>query len=109
MNKNTKNRNFSENQTIECLSSTQMLKCEDNDKLNLEDLENICNYFYEDNFHNILLKSKFWFLNSIENKIQEVIKYHFDDNYINSSFFRRTINKYKKALENKYLINLILI
>ena len=103
MNKNTKNRNFSENQTIECLSSTQMLKCEDNDKLNIEDLENICNYFYEDNFHNILLKSKFWFLNSIENKIQEVIKYHFDDNYINSSFFRRTINKYKKALENKYL------
>ena len=68
MNKNTKNRNFSANQTIECFSSTQILKCEDNDKLNIEDLENICNYFYEDNFHNILLK------------LQNLLHFYFSNN-----------------------------
>ena len=103
MNRISKTRNLSANQTIQFFNSTQMLKTKINEKLNLEDLENIYNYFYEDNFHNILIKNKFSFLNFIESKIQEVIRYNFDDSYLNSSFFRRTINKYKKELENKYI------
>ena len=109
MNRNIKTRNFSANQTIQSFKSNQMLRIKDNEKINFEDLEHIYNYFYEDNFHNILIKSKFTFLNSIENRIQEVVRYNFDDSYINSSIFRRNINKYKRNIENKYLNDFTLL
>ena len=109
MNRNIKTRNFSANQTIQSFKSNQMLRIKENEKINFEDLEHIYNYFYEDNFHNILIKSKFTFLNSIENRIQEVVRYNFDDSYINSSIFRRNINKYKRNIENKYLNDFTLL
>jgi len=103
MNKNLRTRNLSANQTIQFFNSAQILNTKVDRQITLEDLENIYNYFYEDNFHNILIKSKFSFLNVIEKKIQEVIKYNFDESYFNSSKFRRIINNYKKSIENKYL------
>ena len=109
MNRDIKTRNFSANQTIQYFNSTQMIRAKDNEKLNIDDLEHIYNYFYEDNFHNILIKNKFSFLNLIENRIQEVVRFNFDDSYINSSFFRRTINKFKKEIENKYLTDYTLL
>ena len=101
MSRINKTRNFSAIQTIKYFNSTQMFKTMENEKLIIDDLEHIYNYLYEDNFQNILIKGKISFLNWIENKIQEVINYHFDDEYINSSFFRRTINKFKKETENR--------
>ena len=103
MNRNIKARNFSASQTIQSFNSTKLFKTKEDEKLNVEDLEHIYNYFYEENFQNILIKTKFSFLNLIENKIQEVIAYNFDDSCINSSSFKRTINKFKKNIENKYL------
>ena len=103
MSRINKTRNFSATQTIQCFNSTQMFKTKENERLVIDDLEHIYNYLYEDNFQNILIKGKISFLNLIENKIQEIISYHFDEEYINSPFFRRTINKFKKEIENKYL------
>ena len=103
MNRNIKARNFSASQTIQSFNSTKLFKTKEDEKLNVEDLEHIYNYFYEENFQNILIKTKFSFLNLIENKIQEVIAYNFDDSCINNSSFKRTINKFKKNIENKYL------
>ena len=68
MNKNLRTRNLSANQTIQFFNSAQILNTKVDRQITLEDLENIYNYFYEDNFHNILIKSKFSFLNVIEKK-----------------------------------------
>ena len=84
MNRNIKARNFSASQTIQSFNSTKLFKTKEDEKLNVEDLEHIYNYFYEENFQNILIKTKFSFLNLIENKIQEVIAYNFDDSCINN-------------------------
>ena len=103
MNRNIKARNFSASQTIQNLNSTKLFKTKEDEKLTVEDLEHIYNYFYEENFQNILIKTKFSFLNLIENKIQEVIAFNFDDSCVNNSSFKRIINKFKKNIENKYL------
>ena len=103
MNRNKKTRNLSETQTIQYFNSTQIMNIKENDFLDIKDLENIYNYLYENNFHNILIKGKESFLNLIENEVQEVIKYHFDEEHINNSFFRKSINKLQKEIENKYL------
>ena len=103
MNSNIKTRNLSETQTIQCFNSTQIMNIKEHDFLDIKDLENIYNYLYENNFHNILIKGKACFLNLIEKEIQEVIKYHFDEDYVNNSIFRKSINKMQKDIENKYL------
>ena len=103
INRNIKPRNLTESQTIQYLNSTQIMNIKENDSLDIKDLENIYNYLYENNFHNILIKGKASFLNLIENEIQEVIKFHFDEEYINNFDFRKSINKLQKEIENKYL------
>jgi len=103
INRNIKPRNLTESQTIQYLNSTQIMNIKENDSLDIKDLENIYNYLYENNFHNILIKGKASFLNLIENDIQEVIKFHFDEEYINNFDFRKSINKLQKEIENKYL------
>ena len=74
INRNIKPRNLTESQTIQYLNSTQIMNIKENDSLDIKDLENIYNYLYENNFHNILIKGKASFLNLIENDIQEVLK-----------------------------------
>ena len=103
MNRNIKTRNSSETQTIQYFNSTQIIKVKENDCLDIKDLENIYNYLYENNFHNILIKGKTSFLNLIENEIQEIIKYHFDADYTNNPIFQKSINKMQKEIENKYI------
>ena len=102
MNKNIKTRNFSANQTLQYFNSTHNLKTSDSYKLKLEDIKLIYNFLYSDNFSNILVQSKEAFINNIEFIIKDIIRYHFDDNYINTSFFQQTLNKYKKELQLKY-------
>ena len=103
MNRNIKTRNSSETQTIQYFNSTQIIKVKENDCLDIKDLENIYNYLYENNLHNILIKGKTSFLNLIENEIQEIIKYHFDADYTNNPIFQKSINKMQKEIENKYI------
>ena len=103
MNRNIKTRNLSETQTIQYFNSTQIIKVKENDCLDIKDLENIYNYLYENNFHNILIKGKTSFLKLIENEIQEIIKYHFDADYTNNPIFQKSINKMQKEIENKYI------
>ena len=103
MSKIVKTRNFSATQTLQYFNSSQNLKTFDSDKLKLEDIKHIYNFLYEDNFSNILIQSKEFFLNNIDFNIKEIIIYHFDNIYINTSFFQQTINKYKKEIEEKYL------
>ena len=103
INLNIKTRNLSECQTLQYFNSNKIMNVKENDYLDIKDLENIYNYLYENNFHNILIKGKESFLNLIENEIQEVINYHFDEEHINNSIFRNSINKLKKDIENKYL------
>ena len=55
MNRNIKARNFSASQTIQNLNSTKLFKTKEDEKLTVEDLEHIYNYFYEENFQNILI------------------------------------------------------
>ena len=100
MSKIIKTRNLSASQTLQYFNSSK--SCE-NEKLKLDEIKLIYDFLYEDSFPNILIQNKESFLNLIENIIQEIIEYHFDDTYINTSFFQQTINKYKKDMENKYL------
>ena len=102
MNKNIKTRNFSVTQTLQYFNSTQNLKTSDSDKLKLEDIKQIYNFLYSDNFSNILVQSKETFINNIEYKIKDIIHYHFDDIYINTSFFQQILNKYQKEIQLKY-------
>ena len=101
---NTKTRNCSGFQTLQYFNSSQNTKINESEKLKLEDIKNIYNFLYEDNFSNILIQSKDSFINDyIELNIKEVIKYHFDNIYINTSFFQQTISRYRKEIETKYL------
>ena len=103
MNRIIKTRNFSATQTLQYFNSSQNLKSSDNDKLKLDEIKLIYDFLYEDNFSNILIQNKESFIDSIECNIKEIIEYHFDDIYINTSFFQQIINKFKKEIENKYL------
>ena len=103
MSKIVKTRNLSATQTLQYFNSTQNLKSNDSDKLKLEDIRNIYNFLYDDNFSNILIQSKDIFLNNIELNIKDIIRYHFDEIYINTTFFQQTLNKYKKEIEDKYI------
>ena len=102
MNKIIKTRNFSANQTLQYFNSSQNLKSNDNEKLKIEDIKSIYDILYEDNFSNILIQNKDSFFNYLENNIKDVIKYHFDDIYISTSYFKQTINNYKKEMETQY-------
>ena len=100
---NIKTRNFSATQTLQYFNSSQNFKSNDTEKMKLEDIKLIYNFLYEDNFSNILIQNKDSFFNYIEFNIKEIIRYHFDNIYINTSFFQQTINKYKKEIDTKYL------
>ena len=101
MSKILKTRNLSATQTFQYFK-TQNINQNDSDKLKLEDIRNIYNFLYDDNFCNILIQSKDMFLNYIEFNIKDIIQYHFDEIYINTTFFQQTLNKYKKEIEDKY-------
>ena len=103
MNKIIKTRNFSGTQTLQYFNSTKNVKTNDSDKLKLEEIKYIYCFLYEDNFSNILIQSKEAFMNNIEFNINNIIRYHFDEMYINTTFFQQTLNKYKKEIEEKYL------
>ena len=102
MNKIIKTRNFSATQTLKYFNSSQNMKANDVEKLKLEDIKYIYNFLYEDNFENILIQSKENFINKIEFHINEIINYHFDDIYTNTTFFQQTLNKFKNEIETKY-------
>ena len=102
MNKVIKTRNFSATQTLQYFNSSQNLKSKDSDKLKLDDIKLIYDFLYTDNFSNILIQTKETFMNSIESNIKDIIRYHFDDIYINTSFFQQTMTKYQKEIELKY-------
>ena len=102
MNKIIKTRNFSASQTLKYFNSSQNMKANDVEKLKLEDIKYIYNFLYEDNFENILIQSKENFINKIEFHINEIINYHFDDIYTNTTFFQQTLNKFKNEIETKY-------
>ena len=103
MNKIIKTRNFSGIQAFQYFSSTKNEKTNDSDKLKLEEIKHIYNFLYNDNFSNILIQSKDIFMNNIELNINNIIRYHFDEMYINTTFFQQTLNKYRKEIEDKYL------
>ena len=104
MNKIIKTRNFSGTQNLQYFNSTKNMKTNnDNNKLKLEEIKYIYYFLYEDNFSNILIQSKEIFMNNIECNINNIIKYHFDEMYINTTFFQQTLNKYRKEIDDKYL------
>ena len=104
MNKIIKTRNFSGTQSLQYFNSTKNMKTNnDNNKLKLEEIKYIYYFLYEDNFPNILIQSKEIFMNNIECNINNIIKYHFDEMYINTTFFQQTLNKYRKEIDDKYL------
>ena len=104
MRKYMKTRNLSASQTLQYFNTSQNnLKSKDSDQLKLEDIKLIYNFLYDDNFSNILIQSKDSFKNSIEFNIKDIIKYHFEEIYINSQIFQETINKFRKEIEEKYL------
>ena len=102
MDKIIKTRNLSASQTLKYFNYSQSMKTSDNEKLKLEDIKCIYNFLYEDNFSNILIESKEIFMNKIEFIIKEIINYHFDEIYINTTFFQQSLNKYKNEIETKY-------
>ena len=103
MNQILKTRNLSANQTLQAFNSTRIFKSKDNENLFIDDLDNISKYLYEVNFSKILLENKHAFLSLIDNKVQEIIKYHFDDVHLNTTIIKKSINKIKTNIENKYL------
>ena len=103
MRKYIKKKNLSVSQTLQMFNSSQNIKSKDIEQIKIEDIKEIYNFLYEDNFPKILIQSKDLFRNTIEFTIKDILNYHFDNIYINSSSIQDTINKYRKEIENKYL------
>ena len=103
MRKYIKKKNLSVSQTLQMFNSSQNIKSKDIEQIKIEDIKEIYNFLYEDNFPKILIQSKDLFRNTIEFNIQDILNYHFDNIYINSSSIQDTINEYRKEIENKYL------
>ena len=97
-----KNRNFSATQTLHYFKSSQNLKSKENEKLKIDEIKYIYDFLYEDNFSNILIQTKESFINTIENNIKEILHYHFDTLYINTPFFQKKLNQFKKSIESQY-------
>ena len=102
MSKIKKTRNLSSVQTLQYFNSSQKSKTSENDKLKLDEVKYIYDFLYEDNFSNILIQDKETFINYIEYNITEILHYHFDSLYINTSFFQQTLCQLKKNIETKY-------
>ena len=103
MRKYIKKKNLSVSQTLQMFNSSQNIKSKDIEQIKIEDIKEIYNFLYEDNFPKILIQSKDLFRNTIEFNIKDILNYHFDNIYLNSSSIQDTINEYRKEIENKYL------
>ena len=103
MSKITKTRNLSATQTLQYLKSSQIAKINESEKLKLEEVKYIYDFLYEDNFPNILIQSKDSFINNIEYNVKEILNYHFDSIFTNTSFFKKTLDQLKRNIETKYI------
>jgi hypothetical protein len=99
----SKTRNFSATQTLQYFKTSQNAKKNDNEKLKIDEVKFIYDFLYEDNFSNILIQTKESFMDTIESNIKEILHYHFDTLYINSSFFKQISKQFKKDIETKYI------
>jgi hypothetical protein len=99
----SKTRNFSATQTLQYFKTSQNAKKNDNEKLKIDEVKFIYDFLYEDNFSNILIQTKESFMDTIESNIKEILHYHFDTLYINSSFFKQILKQFKKDIETKYI------
>ena len=66
MRKYIKKKNLSVSQTLQMFNSSQNIKSKDIEQIKLEDIKEIYNFLYEDNFPKILIQSKELFRNTIE-------------------------------------------